>query len=89
MDDLVIKYISSLGFPIAMAMGMAWVLYRIGLRLTLAYETTLKDNTVEMRNQTAVLERIESTLPSICHAECRAESPQPVPARTTIRSKTV
>jgi hypothetical protein len=72
--DLIIRYISALGFPIVAAMAMAWVLYKIGGYLVLAHTAYLEDNTREMKKQTAALDKINETLPHICKAQCPAAS---------------
>jgi hypothetical protein len=68
--DIVIKYISAVGFPICAAVLLAYVLARVALVLSQSHVKNLEDNTEEMRKQTSVLTEIRAELPTICKADC-------------------
>ncbi len=74
--ELLIRYISSLGFPIASAIGLGYVLWRLGRDLAAAHVAYLKENTVEMKKQTEelkkqtpILQSIIATMPTLCVAD--------------------
>ena len=72
-EETVLRWISTLGFPVVASLAMGYVLYKIGTRLTDGHLKNLDANTDEMKKQTAVLGEIKETLPRLCRAECVAE----------------
>ena len=55
--ELVIKYISTLGFPICVAAGMCYVLYKILNFLAAAHVKKIENDEAELIKQTAVLDK--------------------------------
>lgn len=74
--DLIIKYISTLGFPIVAAIALFFALKSLGSYLIKSHTNYLEENTKEMKAQTAALKSIDTQLPKICQASCPGINPQ-------------
>lgn len=72
--EVVIRYISALGFPILASMALSWALYKIGFKLADAFVQYLRTMIVESEKQTVVLTDIRTALPTLCQANCTVAS---------------
>lgn len=75
--DIVIRYISALGFPITTSVALGYALYRLGTFLASHFVAYLIANTAEMKIQTAILQRIDAKPPPTCRAACPGLPPAP------------
>ncbi len=71
--DELIRIVSTLGFPILVAVAAGMVLFRLGVALTDRHLKSLDKSTEEIQAQTKVLQDIRLELPKICKARCQHE----------------
>lgn len=68
MEDVLFRWIGTLGFPIVSAVALAFALYKLGVYVATAHVKALETNGAEMKLQTAALTQIAKDLPNICKA---------------------
>lgn len=65
-----IRYVNSLGFPVAASFILGIVLWKVASTLAAAHATYLKDSIDETKKQTQHMRDMKILLPTVCQANC-------------------
>lgn len=70
MDDAIFRWVSALGFPVVAAIGLGWVLYRLGSKIVDAHAMFLQAHQEQMKRATDDIDEIKERIPVVCKAAC-------------------